>query len=311
MSGVVLVTGASGFVGRQAVAALAALEFDVHAAARQPLDDGLATWHRADLLDGAARAALLDAVRPSHLLHLAWETRHGHFWQAPENLDWAQATQDLVRRFRDGGGRRAVLAGSCAEYDWSPAALGDGPCRETATPCRPATPYGQAKLATFEHIAAAAVSSGLSHAWGRLFLVYGPFEDESRLVPFAIRALLAGEAVALHEPAAVRDFLHVADAGAAFAALLASDVEGPVNIASGGGAAVADIARRLARMIRGDDSLVGDSEPLASDSPARLVADISRLRHEVGFTPGRDLDAGLAETVDWWRARGRKVAAVR
>ena len=201
MSGVVLVTGASGFVGRQAVEALAAMEFDVHAVARTPLDDSSATWpsatwHRADLLDPAQRRALLDAARPSHLLHLAWETRPGRFWQAPENRTWVEATLELLDAFDDAGGRRAVFAGSCAEYDWSPAAHGNGTCREDATPCRPATPYGRAKLAAFERTASEAAQRGISHAWGRLFLLYGPFEAEARLVPSVIHSLLAFERVA-------------------------------------------------------------------------------------------------------------------
>ncbi len=301
MSGVVLVTGAGGFVGRHGVADLVAGGFTVHGVGRQPSHDDAITWHQADLLDGGARAALLHAVRPTHLLHLAWETRHGYFWSAPENPAWAEATLDLVRRFRESGGVRAVVAGSCAEYDWSPEALGGGDCYETTTPCRPATPYGQAKLATFEAASAAAAASGLSLAWGRLFLLYGPFEGESRLVPSMIRAQLAGGPVMLKEPTAVRDFLHVADAGAAFAALLASNMEGPFNIASGSGVAIADVARTIGV----DESMIDLGRALPDDSPARLVADTSRIRDKVGFTPRHDLDSGLADTVAWWRTNSR------
>ncbi len=299
MSGVVLVTGAGGFVGRHAVADLVAKGFTVHGVGRQPPPDDAITWHRADLLDDGARAALLEAVRPSHLLHLAWETRHGYFWLAPENPAWAEATLDLIRRFRQGGGMRAVVAGSCAEYDWSPEVLSDSDCFETTTPCRPATLYGQAKLAAFEAVSAEAAASGLSLAWGRLFLLYGPHEGAARLVPSLIQALLAGTPVMLKEPMAVRDFLHAADGGAAFAALLASDVEGPVNIASGNGLAIAQVAR----MIGADDSRVDQNLALPDGSPARLVADVSRLRGAVGFTPRYDLESGLAETVAWWRAQ--------
>ena len=79
----------------------------------------------------------------------------------------------------------------------------------------------------------------------------------------------------------------------AFAALLASDVAGPVNIASGKGVTIADVARMI-----GVEISAGESSP----SPARLVADVSRLRGEVGFTPRYDFESGLADTVAWWRA---------
>lgn len=277
----VLVTGAGGFIGRHAAAALSAMGFEVHGIGRE-----------VDLTDSAARRSLIDAVKPSHLLHFAWETRHGYFWQAPENRIWVEATVDLAKLFQEAGGERAVFAGSCAEYDW--AASEAGVCREAATPLRPATAYGAAKQAAHERIA----KSGLGYAWGRLFLLYGPHEAETRLVPSIIGAALAGRAVELREPDARRDFLDVRDAGAAFAALLASAVEGAVNIASGEGSAIADVASRLTRLAAGPDAV---SPHATSPKPLRLVADIARLRHEVGFTPGRDLEQGLADAVGWWR----------
>ena len=80
---------------------------------------------RGPRLVGAGNRDLIEEVRPSHLLHFAWETRHGYFWQAPENQIWAEATVDLARAFKDAGGRRAVFAGSCAEYDWAASDQGD------------------------------------------------------------------------------------------------------------------------------------------------------------------------------------------
>jgi nucleoside-diphosphate-sugar epimerase len=276
----VLVTGAGGFIGRHATAALAALGFEVHGVGRE-----------SDLTDAPTRRALINDLRPSHLLHLAWETRHGYFWTAPENQLWVEATVDLARRFQEAGGERAVFAGSCAEYDWT--ATDQGVCREDGTPCRPATAYGQAKQAAHDRIA----ESGLSYAWGRLFLLYGPHEAEARLAPSIIRAALRGEAAALKEPDAIRDFLDARDAGAALAALLAGPVEGPVNIASGEGITIADLAERLIRLADGPDAVA--PEKITPD-PLRLVADISRLRDEVGFTPARTLDQGLADAVTWW-----------
>lgn len=298
---VALVTGASGFVGRHAVAALAAGGFTVHAVARRPLAEVPAVWHAADLLDAQARRTLMESVRPTHLLHLAWETRHGYFWEAPENLDWVAATLDLVRRFHGSGGARMVLAGSCAEYDWTPEALGDGICRERETPCRPATLYGTAKLAAYELTAAYAARVGMSHAWGRLFLAYGPHETESRLVPSVVLSLLAGARVKLGDGGKRRDFMDARDAGAGFAALLRSSVEGPVNIASGACSSIADVASRLARLIGQEELLdFGALAPRAND-PRHLCADVARLKAEVGFVAGYNLEQGLADAVEWWR----------
>jgi nucleoside-diphosphate-sugar epimerase len=299
---VALVTGASGFIGRHATAALVGRGFIVHAVARQPLSDLPVTWHQADLFDAATRQEIIENVRPTHLLHLAWEARHSYFWEAPENLDWVAATLGLVRLFHAAGGQRMVLAGSCAEYDWTPQGLGDGICREHETPLRPTTLYGMAKLFTYRLAAAFAERNGLSCAWGRIFFLFGPGEAEGRLVPSVIRTLRAEETAELGEGNRLRDFLDVRDAGAAFAALLASSVEGPVNIASGEGVTIAELVQRLARQI-GDKMhlLKFGARATAVNDPERLLADISRLRDEVGFARRHDLERGLAETVRWWQ----------
>jgi len=308
---IVLVTGASGFVGRQAVPALMAQGFTVHAVTRRlPSSQDSATaenlaavhWHAVDLAHADERRALIDAVRPTHLLHLAWEARHGYFWQAAENLDWAAISLDLVRLFHAAGGQRAVFAGSCAEYDWN--ALADGICYERTTPCRPASFYGVAKHATHDIIQGYAARVGLSHAWGRIFFMYGPAEPASKLIPAMIRALLTATPLQLGPGTAVRDFLDVREVGAALAALLAAPVDGPVNIASGEGVTVAEIGRRLAALLERPENLLEfGARPPNANEPPRLVANVTRLHAEVGFQPKQDLTAGLADTVAWWRGQ--------
>ncbi|HVL30826.1 MAG TPA: NAD(P)-dependent oxidoreductase [Solirubrobacteraceae bacterium] len=294
----VLVTGASGFVGRPALGALAARGFDVHAVARGAPDDATPgiTWHAADLLDAARRRSVLDAVGASHLLHLAWYAEPGAFWSARENAAWVAATVALVDEFALAGGRRATLAGTCAEYDWT----APGPLAEDA-PLAPATYYGTCKDATRRVVEGLAAAAGLSLAWGRIFFVFGPGEDARRLVAGVARALVAGERAATSAGAQRRDFLHVDDVAGAFAALLDSPVEGAVNIASGEAASVRAVAEALAQAAGRPDLLDVGAVPRRAGEPEEIVADVSRLRDEVGFRPRRSLSDGLADTVRWWR----------
>lgn len=302
---IVLVTGASGFIGRHTLAPLSERGFRIHAVARHPLPDPAAEWHEVDLLDSEQRRSLIDAVRPTHLLHLAWEARHGYFWQAPENLDWAAATLDLVRRFQEKNGRRIVVAGTCAEYDWSPPDLDRVDCREQDSPTRPATLYGVAKVATQQLVSAFARETALSSTWGRVFFPYGPFEPPDRLVPSIIRAIQSGRIATIDNGSVVRDFLHVRDVATALALLTDSAVEGPVNIASGAGIALADLGNRLVGLIGGTDLLTIKERDTGPDNPARLVGDVTRLKHEVGFAPAYELDDGLLQTAGWWQGTGQ------
>ena len=87
----------------------------------------------------------------------------------------------------------------------------------------------------FEVVERWSAQAGFGFAAGRLFWVYGPGEASERLVPSMIRAAEAQVPFTLRHPKQVRDYIHVSDAGSAFAALLASDAQGAVNIASARG----------------------------------------------------------------------------
>jgi nucleoside-diphosphate-sugar epimerase len=100
----------------------------------------------------------------------------------------------------------------------------------------------------------------------------------------------------------IRDFLHVADGGAAFAALLASEVRGPVNVASGNAVTITQVVTTIARFLGHPHSVDIGALPRRPGDPPRLVASVERLRREVGFGPTIDLEAGIARTVDWWKS---------
>ena len=295
----VLLTGASGFVGRPTLDALLARGFDVHATSRgaPPASPSRMTWHKADLLDASARRRLIARTRPTHLVHLAWYVEHGKFWTAAENSAWLEASLDLLRLFGDCGGRRALLSGTCAEYDWTRDSI--NPLREN-DPSRPNTPYGRAKLALFEQGTKLAADAGFSLSSARLFLIFGFREDSRRLVPSIIRGLLANEPVALTSGRQIRDFLDTRDVAAALAAILDSAVAGPVNVGSGRGLTLREAGEMLAKISgRSEKLLRFGALPDREGEPKSLVADITRLTKEVAFTPASTVERRFAECLQW------------
>lgn len=303
----VLLTGASGFIGRHAVAPLVGRGFEVHALARRPPAPetrGELEWHDVDLLDAQATDATVRALGATHLLHFAWYAEHGRFWQAPENLDWVAASLRLLRSFHAAGGRRAVVAGTCAEYDWS------GDCCDERTPLRPATLYGVSKNALRQLVEGYAASSGLSAAWGRIFFTFGPGEQPTRVIASVARALVVGERVACSTGSQVRDFLYVEDLAAAFTALLDSKVTGSFDIGSGEARSLRDVLARLEQLAGREDVVRFGAAP-QRDEPARIVPDVRRLRGELGWRPAYGLDDGLERTLAWWRAVSAEARGTR
>jgi nucleoside-diphosphate-sugar epimerase len=292
----VLVTGATGFIGNRTLEPLLAAGYEVHALARREVRVPEVSAHPVDLVrDPAATRSLLEELAPDALLHLAWYAEPGRFWTAPENLSWVGASLGLLRAFAQAGGRRVVMAGTCAEYDWSHELA-----REHDTPLTPSTLYGAAKNATRLVSESFAAQEGLSLAWGRVFFLYGPGEHEARLVPSVARSLLAGQPARTTAGTQVRDFMHVADVARAFAELLDSDVTGAVNIASGNPRALRELIEAVGRASGRLELLELGALAERPGEPDRLIADARRLRDEVGFVPSMDLEQGVAETVRWW-----------
>jgi nucleoside-diphosphate-sugar epimerase len=227
-------------------------------------------------------------VRPALVVHAAWYVAHGKFWTAPENQDWLEASTAFARHVAEAGGRRFIGIGSCAEY-----ADRDGedsaPWPETRA-IAPATPYGRAKA---ELAARLAAMEGLSTAWARLFLLFGPGEHPDRLVPSIIAALREGREARCASGRPIRDFAATRFVGQALAALAGSAVTGPVNVGSGEGRSIAEVARFLGQAAGRPDLVRLGALPDRPGEVACMVADLTRLRRAVGFTAPPQVEAAL------------------
>lgn len=297
----VLVTGGGGFIGRHCLPLLQEAGYRVHAVSRhEPRGDadGGVRWHRADLLDPADAGRVVAEAAPTHLLHLAWCTENGKCWSSDKNIRWLQASLELVRAFAGIGGERLVVAGSCAEYQ-----LNYGYCSEAVTPLNPDSMYGLTKGALQRVVQMYAANHEISAAWGRVFYLYGPYEDPARLVPSVINSLLAGRDAECTHGNQIRDYLYVEDVAGALTALLRSRLDGPVNIGSGEPARLKEIVNMIGDMTRGKHLIKLGARPAPEGEPPFIVADTRRLRESLGWEPSTPLRDGLQRTIEWWSAR--------
>lgn len=298
----VLVTGATGYIGRTALLPLLERKFEVHATyKKRPLANvqGIA-WHACDLLRPDQTARVVADIEPSYLLHFAWYVNPADYKTSQRNGAWKDASIGLLHAFGANGGTRAVLAGTCMEYDWT---LPQESLSEKESPIDPQTPYGKAKNETRILAEQYANDADISLAWGRIFFSFGPFESPLRLVPSVILSLLDNKEALCTSGEQIRDFMYARDLGDAFVALLQSEITGAVNVASGEPLALKDLVGTIAGKLGKRDLLRLGAIEAPANEPTRLVADIQRLRKEVGWEPRSTLEQEIDETIEWWKAQ--------
>lgn len=284
----VLLTGATGFIGSHVARELLRRRHEVHCTIRPASD-------RRRIRDVESRLKIhpggMDEapVQADVTIHLAWYAVPGKYLTAPENRECLEASRRLLSAIRG----RAVFAGTCFEYDTRIGKLGEG----SAT--RPTTLYAECKDALRRD-----VERRPDSAWVRFFYQYGPWEDERRLVPSVIRAVLAGSPAKVSPGEQRRDFLHIEDVASAVCSVAESRLEGPVNIGSGQAPSIKEIVTRIGALGGRPDLIQLGAVPYYEGEPMLIVADNAKLA-STGWTPSYALDRGLSETFSWWRTAAK------
>lgn len=302
----VLITGATGFIGSHCLEILSRLDCEVYGVSskQKPLQSERfdAHWYKCNLHHPEQINRVIESIKPTHLLHLAWHVSPGMQLDSSQNYQWVKAGIDLLQSFEKAGGQRVVVAGSCAEYDWD-----YGYLSEKLTPSRPESTYGTCKKALQLLLSDFCRIHNISWAWGRIFFSYGPNEKPTRLVPYVIRSLLKGQYADCTHGRQIRDYLYVKDVADALVTLLMSDVHGPVNIASGKPIKQKTIINKIIKIINVDSELVRlGAKPVGKNEPSFLVGSNHRLKNELKWQPKTSLNEGLEETISWWKEKERQ-----
>jgi nucleoside-diphosphate-sugar epimerase len=291
----VLVTGATGFIGRYSLDILLSDGFEVHAItrlAKSSLNKEI-IWHELDLFDEIAVSELMQRIKPTHLIHFAWFAVPNKYWTSKINLDFTRASLYLAEQFVVNGGVRFVGAGTCAEYDWNNSLL-----EESNTPLIPRTLYGVCKNSLQMIMSKYFNDMGISFAWGRIFFTFGPYEDSNRLIPSIINNLRDNNSAICRNGNFVRDFMYVEDVASAFVSLLSSNVLGAINICTNRPIKIKDILNEIALEMGKINFLIFE-ENINLNEPIELVGNNFRLLNELNWTPKYTTSEALKKTINW------------
>lgn len=267
-----LLTGATGFVGRQVLRALAERGIRTRVIVRRgkaPITSNHDHLEQVVLTDDlfSESAAWWEAacVGIDTVIHVAWYAESGKYLNSDKNLDCLVGTLQFAKGAAQAGVRRFVGIGTCAEYDLTAGDL------SVDTPLRPRTPYGGAKTAAFVALSQLLPSRSVEFAWCRLFYLFGEGEDSRRLLPYIRAALSAGRVAELTSGDLVRDYLDVRVAANMIVDVALGDQQGPVNVCSGVPVTVRELAERVADDYGRRDLLRFGARPCNPLDPPRVV----------------------------------------
>jgi dTDP-glucose 4,6-dehydratase len=139
----------------------------------------------------------------------------------------------------------------------------------------------------------------------RIFNTYGPRMrlTDGRAIPTFIRQALVGEPLTVNgDGSQTRSFCYVSDLVEGIWRLMHAPVNEPVNLGNPREMTLLELAKRILRLSGARSEIV--FSPLPVDDPKVRQPDIARARALLGWEPAVDVDEGLRQTLDWYRARG-------
>jgi nucleoside-diphosphate-sugar epimerase len=243
----VLVTGASGFVGRKIIDALLLQDVEIIVVVRPAsaiIDSHITVLYDViysdDIFFESVRWWTNVCKDVDVVIHAAWYAEPGKYLQSINNIDCLNGSLNLARGAALAKVKRFIGLGTCFEYEMSDAPL------TVNNNQYPLTLYASSKLSLYFLLNQFFEIENIEFVWCRLFYLYGDGEDPRRFFPYLRQKLKQGEVAELTSGFQVRDYMDVMDAGRVIGKVALGSQCGVVNICSGQAVTIRQIAENIA-----------------------------------------------------------------
>jgi nucleoside-diphosphate-sugar epimerase len=299
----IILTGASGFIGRYVLEGLSKnASYEIHCLTNKKNISNSSQniyFHKLDLLDFSEEGdqqltSLLNELKPESCIHLAWYTGHKDYLVSPTNLQWQKASIRLIKYFYESGGKRMLSTGTCIEYSLKESI----PHQEFTTPVQPETFYAQCKVNVLNYFKELSEQQKINYLWARIYFIFGPGEQETRLVPYIINSLHNNKQAKPNNGKAYRDYIYVKDLSRQLIALLESDAQGIINTGSGDPVKVQEIFNTIGHLLKKEELIINDELELSTDIPAMIAPNLTLFNSYIKNFRYTSLENGLKETIE-------------
>ncbi|VVB93004.1 GDP-L-fucose synthase [uncultured archaeon] len=301
----ILVIGATGFIGANLVRRLIEGN-EVHIITRMSSDKWRLTNilsdlkdHTVDLLNEEKLKDLVKQIKPEVIFHLATSGMYGGVHASEKEVIETNflGTVNLINACKDIDYKCFVNTGSSSEY--GPKKY---PMKETDL-CEPVNIYGISKCSATLYGNLIARTKGKPIITFRLFSPFGPYDDKSRLMTYAITNALQNKTLMLANPNSVRDYIYIEDVLDLYEQSIefASEFKGEIfNVGNGSQKATSYIVNKIIEITKSESDIKWDSFPGREHDTDKWEADIEKVRKYFNWQPKYHIDEGIADTIMWF-----------
>ncbi len=271
-----LITGSSGFIGRNILKGLLIKDVNVTLLLRKraniKFDFDLENVNKIFIDDLFTKDVnwWLDILREVDcVIHAAWYVEVADYLTSKKNLQCLNGSINMLKAMNLLNINYFVGLGTCYEYDFS----FSNNILKTSTPLKPKSPYTFSKVALLNYLKLLESTSNFKFAWCRIFYVYGEGEDKRRLIPYINDNLKKSKKVKIKNGNYIRDYLDVKLAGELIAKIAKDRCHGEFNICSGKGKTIKKIALDIASKYNKKHLIEFDELKEIENQPKKIIGE--------------------------------------